>query len=59
MAAMRFEPVQRFISAKRIFWGYGHFKVATFVNFNSLPGIQNRAIRILDGGIVSVKKSHE
>ena len=26
MAAMRFEPVQRFISAKKIFWGWGHFK---------------------------------
>ena len=27
MAAMRFEQVQRFISAKKIFWGYGHFKL--------------------------------
>ena len=26
MAAMRFEQVQRFILAKKIFWGYGHFK---------------------------------
>ena len=26
MAAMRFEQVQRFIIAKKIFWGYGHFK---------------------------------
>ena len=25
MAAMRFEQVQRFILAKKIFWGYGHF----------------------------------
>ena len=23
---MRFEQVQRFILAKKIFWGYGHFK---------------------------------
>ena len=28
MAAMRFEQVQRFILAKKIFWGYGHFKNA-------------------------------
>ena len=26
MAAMRFEQVQRFILAKKIFWGCGHFK---------------------------------
>ena len=26
MAAMRFEQVQRFILAKKIFWGQGHFK---------------------------------
>ena len=26
MAAMRFEQVQRFILAKKTFWGYGHFK---------------------------------
>ena len=26
MAAMRLEQVQRFILAKQIFWGYGHFK---------------------------------
>ena len=25
MAAMRPEQVQRFILAKKIFWGYGHF----------------------------------
>ena len=25
MAAMHFEQVQRFILAKKIFWGYGHF----------------------------------
>ena len=25
MAAMRLEQVQRFILAKKIFWGYGHF----------------------------------
>ena len=25
MAAMRFEEMQRFILAKKIFWGYGHF----------------------------------
>ena len=25
MAAMRFEQVQRFTLAKKIFWGYGHF----------------------------------
>ena len=30
--AMRFEQVQRFILAKKIFWGYGHFKaMADFV----------------------------
>ena len=27
MAAMRFEQVQRFILAKKIFWGYVHFKL--------------------------------
>ena len=27
MAAMRFEQVQRFILAKKIFWGYGHLKI--------------------------------
>ena len=26
---MRFEQVQRFILAKKIFWGEGHFKVST------------------------------
>ena len=26
-AAMRFEQVQRFILAKKIFWGYGHFNL--------------------------------
>ena len=26
MAAIRLEQVQRFILAKKIFWGYGHFK---------------------------------
>ena len=26
MAAMRFEQVQRFILAKKTFWGYEHFK---------------------------------
>ena len=26
MAAMRFEQVQRLILAKKVFWGYGHFK---------------------------------
>ena len=27
MAAMRLEQVQRFILAKKIFCGYGHFKI--------------------------------
>ena len=27
MAAMRLEQVQRFILAKKIFWGCGHFKI--------------------------------
>ena len=26
MTAMRLEQVQRFILAKKTFWGYGHFK---------------------------------
>ena len=26
LGAMRFEQVQRFILAKKTFWGYGHFK---------------------------------
>ena len=26
MTTMRFEQVQRFILAKKIFWGYGYFK---------------------------------
>ena len=30
MAAMRFRQVQRFILAKKIFWGYGHFKRSAF-----------------------------
>ena len=29
---MRFEQVQRFILAKKIFWGYGHFKNETSMN---------------------------
>ena len=27
---MRFEQVQRFILAKKIFWGEGHFKLISF-----------------------------
>ena len=30
MAAMRFEQVQRFILAKKIFWGQVHFKDGAF-----------------------------
>ena len=29
MAAMHLEQVQRFILAKKIFWGYGHFDKIT------------------------------
>ena len=35
MAAMRLEQVQRFILAKEIFWGLGHFKAAV-IHFQEL-----------------------
>ena len=37
MAAMRLEQVKRFILAKKIFWGYGHFKSikSVFSHLNS------------------------
>ena len=38
MAAMRLEQVQRFILAKKIFWGYGHFKIVV----NGVDSNQNQ-----------------
>ena len=35
MAAMRFEQVQRFILAKKIFWGLVHFKIFNILNLVS------------------------
>ena len=46
MAAMRFEQVQRFILAKKIFWDLGHFKQRDLkiVNYHTL---HNRGIGTL------------
>ena len=45
---MRFEQVQRFILAKKIFWGEGHFKV---VKWQNLQGIHYSSLKLTEAYI--------
>ena len=44
---MRFEQVQRFILAKKIFWGEGHFKIQSWREREAISAVDtlSRAMR--------------